>query len=168
MTLKGSGDGGECITFGSRGTTFSVREDWTVPGKKKRGLSPAWAAEQQQHREQLNLTADTAKGSLSPYFDPDMLARAGFGHGAISEEATGLVRWHQIALGIAVAIPIDEWDDAIHVASDRFIPYGNAYEPAYRCQGAGLGPVALGQTFVGREGRVLDLQQRCCLRPRHH
>ncbi|KAK0640978.1 hypothetical protein B0T16DRAFT_393336 [Cercophora newfieldiana] len=125
--LVGSGDGGECITFGSKGAQFSVREDWTVPGKK-RGLSPAWAAEQQQHRDRLKLTAETAKGSLSPYFDPDMLARAGFGHGAISEESTGLVRWHQIALGIAVAVPIDEWDDTIHVKSDRFVPYGNAYD----------------------------------------
>ena len=118
-------------------TTFSVREDWTVPGRKVKAKARAAASlglarVQQQHRNELNLTAKTAKGSLSPYFDPDAMARAGFGHGNVSIDALGkMVRWHQVALGISVAVPLDEWDDTVHIASNRFIPYGNAYDHIY-------------------------------------
>lgn len=141
--LRGSGDGGECIDF-SDAQWFSVREDWTVPGKK-RGAGPdvtavprakmerariqprTWELQQEQHRYRLNLTVETALGSLSPYFDPDIMGQAGVGHGNVSESYGQMVRWQQIALGITVGIPINEWDDAIHVKSDRYIPYGNKY-----------------------------------------
>lgn len=95
--------------------------------KKSRALDNApWAAEQALHRQILDLSEDTALGSLSPYFDPDMMVEGGFGHGNESEIFGKTVRWHQVALGISVGVPIDEWDDAIHVKSDAFVPYGDA------------------------------------------
>jgi hypothetical protein len=67
----------------------------------------------------------TALGSLPPYFDPDIMAEGGFGHGNVSEAFGETVRWQQVALGIAVGVPINEWGDAVHVKSDAFVPYGD-------------------------------------------
>ncbi|KAK3297913.1 uncharacterized protein B0H64DRAFT_431743 [Chaetomium fimeti] len=164
QNLVASGDN-NCVTFYGA-TRFSIREDWTVPGKRgvsspappeaaiearteasgepiplmgaRGAISPPppakksralantpWAAEQALHRQRLNLSEATALGSLSPYFDPDRMAEGGFGHGNESEVFGKRVRWQQVALGISVGVPIDEWDDAIHVKSDAFVPYGD-------------------------------------------
>jgi hypothetical protein len=83
------------------------------PGKKTRALDTApWAAEQALHRRRLNVPEAT---SLSPYFDPNIMAEGGFGHGNVSEAFGKTVRWQQVALGISVGVPLDEWDDDIHV-----------------------------------------------------
>lgn len=66
----------------------------------------------------IGLTEETALGSLSPYFDPDLMGQGGVGHGNVSDSYGVTVRWHRVALGITVGIPIDEWDDAIHVKSE--------------------------------------------------
>jgi hypothetical protein len=96
------------------------------PAKKTRALYTApWAAEQALHRRRLNVPEATALGSLSPYFDPSIMAEGGFGHGNVSEAFGKMVRWQQIALGISVGVPLDEWDDDIHVKGDVFVPYGN-------------------------------------------
>lgn len=150
--LRASGDGGGCINFAGA-QWFSVRGDWNLPGKmktreaepepepepevvpvvpaprvNKRRIQPrAWEVHQATYRQKLGLTEETALGSLSPYFDPDLMGQGGVGHGNVSDSYGVTVRWHQVALGITVGIPIDEWDDAIHVKSDRFIPYGNEY-----------------------------------------
>lgn len=156
--LRASGDGGECVNF-SGARWFSARDDYTVPGKTKREADPevpapivdkirrtrlqprAWEAHQAQHRQKLNLTEETALGSLSPYFDPHRMGQAGVGHGNVSESYGQKVRWHQIALGITVGIPVDEWDDGIHVKNDQYIPYGDDYsaDTASRDAGCGMG-----------------------------
>ncbi|KAK4145522.1 uncharacterized protein C8A04DRAFT_35787 [Dichotomopilus funicola] len=150
-----------CVNF-QGATRFSIREDWTVPGKRSvpssataltearaGAIDPApptqkarargrarilanapWSAEQARHRQLLKVPEASALGSLSPYFDPDLLAEAGFGHGNVSEVFGKTVRWQQVALGITVGVPVDEWDDAVHVKSEAFVPYGDVVQSA--------------------------------------
>ncbi len=97
-----------------------------LANKKTRAVDNApWAAEQAMHRRSLNVPEATALGSLSPYFDPDVMVQGGFGHGNVSQVFGKTVRWQQVALGISVGVPLDEWDDAVHAKSDAFVPYGD-------------------------------------------
>ena len=114
----------------SSGPVMEARAGVDAPplaaNKKPRAVDNApWAAEQAMHRRSLNVREATALGSLSPYFDPDVMVKGGFGHGNVSQVFGKTVRWQQVALGIAVGVPLDEWDDAVHVKSDAFVPYGD-------------------------------------------
>lgn len=83
-----------------------------------------------------------ALGSLSPYFDPAIMAEGGFGHGNVSEAFGDTVRWQQVALGISVGVPIHEWDDAVHVKSDAFVPYGDVHSRGLEARDDGCGGAA--------------------------
>lgn len=69
-------------------------------------------------------------GSLNPLWDPLAVQRSGTYHGDVEEDVLGYnitVRWWQAAQGIFIGIPLEEWDDDIHVASDEWIPFGDTY-----------------------------------------
>lgn len=158
--LMGSGDGGECVNF-SGATTFSVREDFTVPGKVQKLKLPGkvrrepqpWEHAQDLHRRALNVPIEHAEGSLSPNFDPEALTRAGFGHGDVGVDAGGRkVRWRQVALGIAEGVPVEEWDDKIHTRGEHFVAYGHSSSEVDVD-----GPPGSGWSVAPREG---DLFQR--------
>ncbi|EAQ85336.1 predicted protein [Chaetomium globosum CBS 148.51] len=168
--LIASGDD-NCLNF-PKATRFSIREDWTVPGKRsvpsaattsttesEKAIAPLaqktrargrsrtaahapWAAEQARHRQRLNVSEAAALGSLSPYFDPAIMAEGGFGHGNVSEAFGDTVRWQQVALGISVGVPIHEWDDAVHVKSDAFVPYGDVHSRGLEARDDGCGGAA--------------------------
>ncbi|GAB1310224.1 hypothetical protein MFIFM68171_00434 [Madurella fahalii] len=94
--LLASGDG-NCINF-LGAAKFSVRDDYTVPGKQPRSASAAREAVKNRVEARADSTIDsrakgainprsqdaTAPGSLSPSYDPDLLAENGFGHGSVS------------------------------------------------------------------------------------
>jgi hypothetical protein len=145
--LFSSGDSG-CIDFTAGGTarSYMILDDAHNPGTgapradagtvtrhlgdgtKAKGLrraAAAWQLQQDAIRQELGLSVKTASGSLSPIWDPDITNRQGFGHGMIKEAFGEPRKWHQVALGISVGIPLDEWDDTIHIKSDRFVPYGD-------------------------------------------
>lgn len=116
-------------------TTFSIREDFTVPGQiqklkspgKRRQETAPWEHAQDLHRRASDIAIEHAEGSLSPHFDPDALKRAGFGHGDEGVDSRGRrVRYRQVALGISEGVPIEEWDDKIHVRGEDFIAYGHS------------------------------------------
>ncbi|KAK4233221.1 hypothetical protein C8A03DRAFT_48165 [Achaetomium macrosporum] len=126
-----------CVNF-ARATRFSIREDWIVPGKHS--ASSSVAAKAVEARIEASGESSPAREAgdainslplpqllvpFSPYFDPDIMVEGGFGHGNVSEVFGKIVRWQQLALGISVGVPVDEWDDAIHVKSDAFVPYGD-------------------------------------------
>lgn len=69
-------------------------------------------------------------GSLNPLWDPLAVQRSGTSHGDVEEDVLGYnvtVRWWQAAQGIFIGIPLDEWDDNVHIASDEWIPFGDTY-----------------------------------------
>jgi hypothetical protein len=76
-------------------------------------------------REQLNISIEDATGSLAPHWDPYVATESGLGHGMVTEGFGKTWKWQQVALGVTIGIPIDEWDDSIHVLSEDFIVYGD-------------------------------------------
>lgn len=64
-------------------------------------------------------------GSLADHWDPHAHAEAGFGHGNVTQRWGRTWKWHQVALGVSVGVPLEEWDDAIHTPSEEFIAYGH-------------------------------------------
>lgn len=87
--------------------------------------TPWWVSLQEEARQKLNVAPDEAVGSLSPIWDPTLPATLGHGHGDVTERFGQTWKWQQVALGMTIGIPIDEWDDEVHVKSDRFIVYGS-------------------------------------------
>ncbi|KAF6813549.1 hypothetical protein CSOJ01_04571 [Colletotrichum sojae] len=149
--LEASGNG-NCIDF-SPATSYSIQDYNLDPhwrklrsrddtetkavennkaAAKTRASQPAWLAEQNTRVSSLGGSADEMTGSLSSSFDPDRLASMGRGHGNVSLDGEGrTVRWRQVALGVTVGIPVDEWDDEVHTLSDRFVGYSDTYSDGF-------------------------------------
>lgn len=80
-----------------------------------------WRYQQDQARKRANTT--TLTGSLSPHWDPNVHVEAGFGHGNVTTNWGKTWKWQQVAMGVSIGIPIEEWDDNIHTKSDEFIVF---------------------------------------------
>lgn len=91
---------------------------------------PWWTFHQREHRERLGISESEATGSLSPYWDPYASVSGGFGHGNVTERWGQVWKWQQVALGITMGIPIDEWDDNIHILNESFVVYGDFSDTA--------------------------------------
>lgn len=112
-----------------------MEDNRSSPGKRRRiksrkadverNASPWWTIHQEDFRFQLGLHPDNSTGSLHPNWDPMAHVNAGFGHGDVTERHGRTWKWHQVALGASIGIPIDDWDDAVHTKSEKFIPFGN-------------------------------------------
>jgi hypothetical protein len=128
-----------CIDFTSTGHesvgSFIVSDNRGSPGRRlriksrdasvERDTAPWWLIHQENFRSQLGLHPDNATGSLHPAWDPMAHVNAGFGHGGVTERYGRTWKWQQVALGASIGIPVEDWDDAVHTKSDRFIPFGN-------------------------------------------
>ncbi|KAF6822592.1 hypothetical protein CMUS01_11023 [Colletotrichum musicola] len=116
----------------SRGDTKTKDGEIDKAAAKTRASQPAWLAEQSSRVSRLGGSADEMTGSLSSFFEPDRLASMGRGHGNVSLDGEGrTVRWQQVALGVTVGIPVDEWDDEVHTLSDRFVGYSDTYSDGF-------------------------------------
>lgn len=126
-TVEASGNNG-CLDFTGLGANV---QSYKLSKHAKRERNPStsdqtwWQTEAQHYRDLLGLAVEEATGSLSPYWDPYAAVEGGFGHGNVTEVWGETFKWQQVALGVTIGIPIDEWDDDIHAPSDQFIVFGD-------------------------------------------
>ncbi|KAK0704460.1 hypothetical protein B0H67DRAFT_648894 [Lasiosphaeris hirsuta] len=92
--------------------------------------APAWQTSQEAARKEAGISLDKATGSLSPIPNPEALNEGGFGHDMVKEVFGETYKWQQVALGVSVGIPVDEWDGAVHTESSQFVAYGDGYSDA--------------------------------------
>lgn len=93
--------------------------------KARRDEGECWKDEARKYRDLLGLAGEDATGSLAPHWDPYAAVESGFGHGNVTELWDDIYKWQQVALGVTIGIPVDEWDEDVHVSSDQFIMFGN-------------------------------------------
>jgi hypothetical protein len=99
-------------------------------------LDNPWTAQQTRAREQLNISINDATGSLAPHWDPYVAIEGGLGHGNVTVIDGETWKWQQIALGVTIGIPIEDWDDSIHVIKEDFVAYGDHDLPPSRSPGS--------------------------------
>lgn len=132
---------------------------------KTRASQPAWLAEQSTRVSRIGGSADEMTGSLSSFFDPDRLSSMGRGHGNVSLDGEGrTVRWQQVALGVTVGIPVDEWDDEVHTKSDRYIGYSDAYSDGFEADASDALAVARSAPTCPEGDAVCENAQAAALR----
>lgn len=127
-TVEASGNNG-CVDFtglGANVQSYKLNKSGTKRDRRvRRDDGDWWKDDAKKYRELLGLAEEDATGSLSPNWDPYAATESGFGHGNITELWGETYKWHQVALGITFGIPLDEWDDDVHVLSDDFVMYGD-------------------------------------------
>ncbi|KAK3339730.1 hypothetical protein B0T25DRAFT_418282, partial [Lasiosphaeria hispida] len=98
--------------------------------ERERRAVAAWQASQEAARKEAGISVEKATGSLSPIFNPEALNEGGFGHGMVKDAFGETYKWQQVALGVSIGIPVDEWDDKVHTESNQFVAYGDGYSDA--------------------------------------
>lgn len=83
--------------------------------------SIGWKTKQDEARRGLHPSKWT--GSLAHHWDPDANIEGGYGHGNVTHIWGKTWKWQQVALGVTIGIPIDDWDDNVHQKDDKFIAW---------------------------------------------